>query len=399
MQLSIVIINFNVKYFLEHCLFSVLKACKGLDAEVLVVDNGSSDDSKKYLEKKFPSVQFYWNAENIGFAKANNFALSNVKGVHVLFLNPDTIVPEDCFEKCLHFFEKHADCGSLGVRMIDGSGQFLKESKRGLPTPVAGFFKMTKLAERFPKVKMFSGYYASHLQEKENNIVDVLAGAFMMVSKQVIDKTNGFDEDFFMYGEDIDLSYRIQKLGFVNYYFGEMSIIHFKGESTQKKSSVYIKHFYGAIKLFIDKHYAQNKLRYYLMATVIFLGKSLATVKNIFSKAEKISSQCSTKINTLVLGNEKEKDKILLLLTNTNYVCTNSFLATENTNANEIISAMQSANFNAAVFCESTISNKTIMSLLGQVPKDCLALFYANGADSIIGSNNKNTRGIFITTK
>ncbi len=270
MQLSVIIVNFNVKYFLEQCLCSVLKACRNINAEIFVVDNNSTDGSKAFLAPQFPTVNFIWNSSNEGFAKANNIAVAEAKGEYVLFLNPDTIVPEDCFEKCIDFFISNPDVGALGIRMIDGTGRFLKESKRAFPSPLTSFYKMAGLAKLFPGSKTFAKYYLGHLPEKENHEVEVLAGAFMMIPQKVLAVTGSFDEMFFMYGEDIDLSYRIQEAAcpetggrFKNFYFAESSIIHFKGESTKKKGLNYVHLFYKAMSLFVKKHYSGNRAGFF----------------------------------------------------------------------------------------------------------------------------------------
>ncbi|MBL7726603.1 MAG: glycosyltransferase, partial [Dinghuibacter sp.] len=257
MQLSVIIVNYNVKYFLEQCLASVQKAVVGMDAEILVVDNASTDGSMQYLPPRFPGVRFIANEKNTGFAKACNQAYSLATGQYILFLNPDTLVPENCFSRCIAFFEETPGCGALGVRMVDGSGRFLKESKRGFPSPLVSFYKLSGLARLFPRSKVFAHYHLGHLSATENHEVDVLAGAFMMVKKEVLEQTGVFDESFFMYGEDIDLSFRIQKAGFKNYYFAGTTILHFKGESTKKGSLNYVKMFYSAMSLFVKKHYGQ----------------------------------------------------------------------------------------------------------------------------------------------
>ncbi len=266
LQLSIIIVNLNVKYFLEQCLCSVLKACRNIDAEIFVVDNGSTDGSRAFLETKFPTVKFSWNSSNAGFAKANNQALADTNGKYILFINPDTIVPEDCFEKCFEFLAAHPDAGAIGVRMVDGSGKFLKESKRAFPSPLTSLYKLAGLTRLFPRSKIFAKYYLGHLSEKENHEVDVLAGAFMMIPKKVIDTTGSFDEIFFMYGEDVDLSYRIQKtvnvatgMLYKNFYFSGTSIIHFKGESTKKGGLNYVRLFYNAMSLFVKKQYSSSR--------------------------------------------------------------------------------------------------------------------------------------------
>lgn len=258
-QLSIIIINFNVKYFLEHCLNSVLTALNGINGEIIVVDNHSNDGSKEYFKNRFPEVNFIWNDANIGFGKANNLGLKYATGEYILFLNPDTILPEDCLEKCIDFLHLNQNNGALGVKMLDGSGRFLKESKRSFPYPFTSLYKLTGLAKLFPRSKVFAKYHLGNLDENKNHEVDVLAGAFMMLPSKILEVVKGFDEDFFMYGEDVDLSYRIQQAGFVNYYFAETSIIHFKGESTKKGSLNYVRMFYKAMSIFVTKHYKNTR--------------------------------------------------------------------------------------------------------------------------------------------
>jgi GT2 family glycosyltransferase len=221
----------------------------------MVVDNASSDGSRAYLEDRFPEVDFTWNAVNTGFSKANNQALLRARGEFILFLNPDTIVPEDCFENCLRFMDSHADAGALGIRMIDGTGKYLRESKRAFPSPATAFYKLTGLTSLFPASPVFGRYHLGHLDHRKNQQIDVLAGAFMLVRKSVLDIAGGFDEVFFMYGEDIDLSYRILQTGYKNYYFAENTIIHFKGESTKKGSLNYVTLFYKAMTIFVHKHF------------------------------------------------------------------------------------------------------------------------------------------------
>lgn len=259
MQLSVIIVNYNVKHFLEQCLCSVQKAIAGIPAEIIVVDNCSADNSVYYLQPKFPSVPFIVNTENLGFAKGCNIGLKKAKGKFILFLNPDTILPEDCFQKCISFLESHADAGALGIKMLDGRGKFLKESKRAFPSPMTSLYKLFWLSRLFPRSKVFSKYHLGHLNENENHEVDVLAGAFLMVKKEVLEKVGSFDEIFFMYGEDVDLSYRIQKAGYKNYYFADSSMIHFKGESTRKGSMNYVRMFYNAMSIFVRKHYSGSR--------------------------------------------------------------------------------------------------------------------------------------------
>lgn len=259
MQLSIIIVNYNVKYFLEQCLSAVHKATTNIAAEVLVVDNASTDGSIAYLQPRFSWVKFLANHNNVGFGKANNQALRQCTGQYVLFLNPDTIVAEDCFTECIAFMNRTANAGALGIRMVDGQGIFLPESKRAFPSPLISFFKLVGLTDLFPTSPVFAKYTLGYLNEHGNHEVDVLAGAFLMAKRELLLRLNGFDETFFMYGEDVDLSYRIQQQGWKNYYFSGSTIIHFKGESTKKGSLNYVRMFYQAMSIFVQKHYGGGK--------------------------------------------------------------------------------------------------------------------------------------------
>jgi GT2 family glycosyltransferase len=286
MQLSIIIVNYNVKYFLEHCLLSVVKACQPIEAEIFVVDNMSTDGSAEMVSAKFPQVKLIANKDNIGFAKANNQAVDKAKGKYILYLNPDTIVPEDCFIKCLDFFQQYPDAGALGVRMLDGNGSFLPESKRSFPSPVISFYKLSGLTRLFPRSKTFGKYHLGYLDEHANHEVNVLAGAFMFMRKDVALQTEGFDEQFFMYGEDIDLSYRIQKTihpstgePYRNYYLSETSILHFKGESTKKGSLNYVRMFYLAMSQFVEKHYSSSRAgMFHLLIRTAIWGRALVSL-------------------------------------------------------------------------------------------------------------------------
>jgi len=279
-------VNYNVKHFLEQCLYSVQKAINGSRAEIIVVDNNSEDGSLEYLTPAFPEVCFICNSENKGFSRACNQGLRQASGEYILFLNPDTIVPENCFKNCIAFFEHHKDAGALGIKMLDGSGSFLKESKRAFPDPLTSLFKLFGFSKLFPGSRLFSKYHLLYLDENENNEVDVLAGAFMMIRKSVLDEVGGFDETFFMYGEDVDLSYRIQKAGYRNYYFAGSSIIHFKGESTRKSSMNYVKMFYKAMADFVRKHYGGSKAGIYnlLIHLAIWIRAGFTAIANFIRR-------------------------------------------------------------------------------------------------------------------
>ncbi len=280
MDLSIIIVNYNTKLLIEQCLHSIKKADRNLDCEIIVIDNNSTDGSKEYLSQKFPEIKYVFNNDNLGFARACNQGFKISSGNYILFLNPDTIIPETCLNDCIQFFEIHSDTGALGVRMVNGNGKFLKESKRGTPSPAASFYKLFGLAAIFPTSKMFAKYYHGDLSETENNPVEVLSGAFMMVKREVFEKLNGFDEDFFMYGEDIDLSVRVRQSGYQNYYLGKIEIIHLKGGSTIHDRK-YVEDFYSAMTLFVKKHYAHKSAAwtFFLNAGIAF--RKLLAIGNL----------------------------------------------------------------------------------------------------------------------
>ena len=279
MKLSVVIVNYNVKYFLEQCLLSVIKASSHIETEILVVDNNSSDGSVEYIRQRFPSVQVIANKDNPGFSKANNQAIRMASGEFVLILNPDTLVAEDTFDICIDFMNIHTDAGALGVKMVDGKGNFLPESKRGLPTPEVAFYKMFGLAQLFPNSQRFGKYHLSYLSKDETNPVDILSGAFMFFRKKVLDEIGYFDETFFMYGEDIDLSYRVLKAGYRNYYLADTTIIHYKGESTKKGSLNYVRVFYQAMIIFARKHFAASRAGFFsFLINLAVIFRALVTI-------------------------------------------------------------------------------------------------------------------------
>ncbi|HYV94745.1 MAG TPA: glycosyltransferase [Chitinophagales bacterium] len=283
MQLSIIIVNYNVRFFLEQALLSVRKAAKNIAAEIFVVDNNSVDGSVEMLRKKFPDVTLIENKENVGFAKANNQAIAKAEGEFILLLNPDTVVEEDTFEKCLCFMDAHPEAGILGVKMLDGKGNFLPESKRGFPTPFVAFCKAFGLSRIFPHSRTFNRYHLGFLPENETHEIDVLAGAFMFLRRAALDKAGLLDEQFFMYGEDIDLSYRIVKAGYRNFYFPETRIIHYKGESTKKGTMNYVRMFYQAMIIFSQKHFSSGSRSFYvvMLKLAIYLRAFLAVLSRI----------------------------------------------------------------------------------------------------------------------
>ncbi len=281
MNISIIILNYNVKHFTDACLQSVLKAVKKDDnIEIIVADNHSTDGSRDYFQERYPEVTFLWFDKNHGFGKAYNKAVKQAQGAYLLFLNPDTLVSDDLLSQLKNFADKHNDFGIIGGKMIDGTGNFLPESKRGIPTPLVAFSKLTKL-HKMLNFKPFNVYYAPHINENKSGKVPVLTGALMFVKKNVFEAVGGFDEQFFMYGEDIDLSYRILQKGYQNYYLPTAKIIHFKGESSRKDANYY-KHFLDTTFQFYRKHFRSFSPLEFLMRQFFKLWLSLRLKKSHF---------------------------------------------------------------------------------------------------------------------
>jgi len=254
MQLSVIILNYNVRYFLEQCVLSVQKALENIDAEIIVIDNNSSDDSCEMMQRLFPNVKLIENKENLGFPKGNNIGVAQAKGDYICILNPDTVVAEDTFSKILNSKNWQQDTGIIGCRLIDGTGNFLPESKRGVPTPWVSF---TKIFGLYKMSNVFGKYYAQHLSENQSGKVDILVGAFMVMQRELYIEIGGFDENCFMYSDDIDLSYMVLQKGKNNYYFHETTVIHYKGESTIRDEK-YMKRFQEAMQFFYQKHFKKS---------------------------------------------------------------------------------------------------------------------------------------------
>jgi len=290
MQLSVIILNYNVRYFLEQCVLSVQKALEVIDSEIIVVDNHSSDDSCAMMKQRFPNVKLIENKENSGFPKGNNIGVAQAKGEYICILNPDTAVAEDTFEKVLTFAQSKTDLGILGCKLIDGTGNFLPECKRGVPTPWVALTKIFGLYKFFPKSSFFNKYYAQHLSENETGKVDILVGAFMLMKRDLYLEVGGFDENCFMYSDDIDLSYMVLKSGKQNYYFHETSVIHYKGESTVRDEK-YVARFREAMQFFYKKHFGGSFIFDVLMRMGAFafsLLKKSQQKNNVFQADETI---------------------------------------------------------------------------------------------------------------
>src|SRR5690554_3511935 len=286
MKLSVIIVNYNVKYFLHQALMAVYQSNVDFEFDVYVVDNASVDGSCEMVATDFPQVKLIESSENLGFSKGNNLAIRKSQAEYVLLLNPDTIIREDTLQQVVDFMDNHRDAGALGVKMYDGKGEFLPESKRGLPSPSVAFFKMSGLSSLAPKSKVLGRYHLGFLDEDEIHEVDVLSGAFMLLRKKTLNEVGLLDEDYFMYGEDIDLSYRIKKGGYKNYYFPFAPIIHFKGESTKKGTLNYVLVFYRAMIIFAEKHLQDRggKLYVLLLNIAIYLRAGLAIVSSALEK-------------------------------------------------------------------------------------------------------------------
>lgn len=290
LKLSVIIVNYNVKYYLDQCIRSVLRAFEEMNtpAEIIVVDNHSADGSVDYLEQRypqklFPMVRFVRSAHNLGFARANNIAIRQSRGEYVLLLNPDTIVGEDALKASVDFMDAHEDAGAVGVRMLGAQGRRAMESRRGLPTPMVSFFKMLGFCNRWPHHRLFGKYYMGYLPWDEPSQIEVVSGAYCMLRRKALDEVGLLDEDFFMYGEDIDLSYRVLKGGYHNYYL-PVDILHYKGESTQKSSFRYVHVFYEAMLIFFRKHYSGMTFLLSLPIKTAIYAKALMALAGMLSE-------------------------------------------------------------------------------------------------------------------
>ena len=360
MQLSVIILNYNVRYFLELCLKSVQKAISTIDAEIIVVDNNSEDNSCNMVRKFFPNVILIKNKENFGFSKGNNIGVAKAKGEYVCILNPDTVVAEDVFLKLLEFSNSKEKIGIVGCKLINGVGEFLPESKRNIPVIKTAFRKLLGNSK---------GYYANHLNENETGEIDILVGAFMFMKRLRYIEIKGFDEDYFMYGEDIDLSYKIIKAGYKNYYFGKSSVIHFKGESTLR-NWFYAQRFYGAMQVFYKKHFKKNMLFNFF----VWLG-----IKIIYL-LRKTPTHSTKKINNYVfISNQMNKTlnsvlpKEVILKSNLNHV----------NHKTEVI------------FDANTLSYKTIINKIEHSNKNKKLTYkiLPNQSSFILGSDTAISRG------
>ncbi len=366
MKLSVLILNYNVRYFLELCLKSVQKAIVNIDAEIIVIDNASEDDSSQMVKTLFPEVILIENKSNFGFSKGNNIGVSKAKGDYICILNPDTVVAEDTFTSILKFAENTANLGIVGCKLIDGVGAFLPESKRNIP------YVNTALKKILGNSKM---YYANHLNKNETGKVAVLVGAFMLIRRELYIKVGGFDEDYFMYGEDIDLSYKVLKSGYDNYYYGATSVIHYKGESTLRNKH-YARRFYGAMQIFYKKHFKKNVL----FDVFVWLGIRLVY---FFRKAPKNKQK---QVSKYVFISDRMNNKLKAVLTK-------KVRLQSNTNNLE--------NATEVIFDANKLTYKEIIAMLESTKKNKLITFkiLPQNTNFILGSDNAINRGEVVVLK
>lgn len=388
MQLSVIILNYNVRYFLELCVLSVQSALSNIDSEIIVVDNNSQDGSCEMMKKHFSNIKLIENKSNLGFPKGNNIGVAQAKGEYVCILNPDTVVAEDTFTKVLAFAERQKDLGIAGVKLIDGTGNFLPESKRGIPTPFVAFTKVMGLYKISSKFELLGKYYAQHLSENETGKVDILVGAFMLMKRNLYQELGGFDEDCFMYSDDIDLSYRVLKEGKSNYYFHETSVIHYKGESTIK-DGIYIKRFQEAMQFFYKKHFSlagSGSLVFSLFMKIgivffsfvkMFQGQAKIKIKPKFfvfySSNEELATKLALIFQKKVSFHDLKTEKMVISSWNLGKAGTEILLD------NHFVSFKESVNF------MESLKNKGLTFKI--LPK---------GANFLIGSDNSRERGAVV---
>ena len=372
MQLSVIILNYNVRYFLEQCVLSVQKALEGIDSEIIVIDNASSDASCEMMKTKFPHIKLIENKDNLGFPKGNNIGVAQAKGEYICILNPDTVVAEDTFFKILNsqLVTRNSQLGIIGCKLIDGAGNFLPESKRGVPTPWVAF---TKIFGLYKISNYFGKYYSQHLSENESGKVDILVGAFMLMKRELYLEVGGFDENCFMYSDDIDLSYLVLKTGKSNYYFHETSVIHYKGESTVRDGT-YMKRFREAMQFFYKKHFKKSWFFDVMMQVGSF----------VFSLLKKNQQKNEVRILDEYIVFSRENLELNL-----------SKKATYLSDFNQFVNQPQK-NIEI-IFDTTTFSFAEIITFM-QLNKSKNLSFknYISSSNYLIGSNNSNDRGQII---
>ncbi|MBT8317434.1 MAG: glycosyltransferase family 2 protein [Lutibacter sp.] len=376
MDISVIIVNYNVQYFLEQCILSVNAASRNLSVEIIVVDNSSTDASCSLLQRKYPEVVLIKNTKNVGFSKANNQGVAKASGEYILILNPDTVIPEDTFTQILKFSKSKQNMGALGVKLIDGSGVYLPESKRGIPTPMVAFNKLFGVSS-----KRTGKYYATHLAEDETGIVDILVGAFMFLKRSVYNEVKGFDEAYFMYGEDIDLSYKILNKGYQNYYFAEVQVIHYKGESTEKDVK-HLKYFHKAMKIFYKKYFKLNLIYDFVMSFGIEFWFWLK-----FFRVLQIRQNLKQSFNVLYIGQNKLFE---------NYLAKNHIAVSSNSSSDiiQIKQLIKASLIDTIIFDNEILSYKQIIALFQDLKNERLVFkIKPRTTNFLIGSQNSSKSG------
>jgi GT2 family glycosyltransferase len=384
MQLSVIILNYNVRYFLEQCVLSVQSTISTLDAEIIVVDNNSSDESCLMMKTKFPDIKLIQNTRNFGFPKGNNIGVEQASGKYICILNPDTVVAEDTFIKILAFAERQINPGIIGCQLIDGTGNFLPESKRGIPTPWVAFTKISGLYKVFPKWKLFNQYYAQHLDKDQTGKVDILVGAFMFLERDLYIELEGFDEKCFMYADDIDLSYRALQKQKSNFYFHETTVLHYKGESTVKDEK-YMKRFQEAMNFFYQKHFKKSWFfEFFIQIGIWFFSfikmfqgktkpKPLPESLVFYSSNKNLSEKLPSILKNKVLFVDLKKEKMV-----------NSSLIFKGKSV-EIILDNQYVSFKKCIKIIKSLKDKNVTFKI-----------FPKNTNFIIGSNSRNDRGQII---
>lgn len=401
LSLSIIIVSYNVKYFLLHCLHSIQHAANDCVCEIFVVDNSSADDTCEEVLRQFPHVQLIQNTENVGFAKACNQAIQQAQGEYILLLNPDTVVSEHTFSSVVQYMNTHKECGALGVKMLDGSGNFLPESKRGLPTYGVALCKILGLQKLFPHKRWANRYYATHIGENETAPVEVLSGACFFVRADVLRQVGLLNEAYFMYGEDIDLSYKIIQAGFQNVYFPETSIIHYKGESTPHRSIRSVFNFYKAMLIFVQTNLKVLKIFTPFLWSMVYVAIAVAWCKrNVSSIARKVSP----KHRVLIVGAGYEPQRVEKFLYASNFggeivgyvSLTDEFPETLNYIATrtQLPHCIQINAVTEVIFCIDSMSVSEVITIIQECAAFTISFKIANPHNrSVVGSSSPQRKG------
>lgn len=377
MKLSIVIVNYNVKFYLEQCLRSVERAVEGTECEIIVIDNASTDDSIKYLRPRFPDVVWIENEENGGFSHGNNIGFAKAKGEYILMLNPDTIVTKKAIKGCIEFMDKHPEAGAAGVKMINKDGTFALESRRGIVKPWVAFCKATGLCKKFPESRLFGHYYMSYLDTEEINPIEMVSGAYMFLRHKTLQKTGTLDEQFFMYWEDSDLSYRILKSGEKNYYL-PYPIFHYKGESSVKSRLRYRYWLYSSLQIFFKKHFPIYNIIFYIpiRIAVAILKLRIHFIYPMFYGKNINENDNTTEKRFIVIGSNNACKEIKEICNRNNLQQKHFYkTADENSLKDGHLSIKENLkDYTHVLYDTESYSYDTILKLLQQTPGNSLKL-------------------------